>query len=109
MIDILWRKIDTLHKEDSTQYESWVLIEFSIIIDYILTKTNMSAQDTAFNKFLDAVLVFTWKNITRENSLLKNLSKLAVTRLISRFEKIKEPSNYSYIHQLYLSVICDTD
>ena len=74
------------------------MVELSLIIDYILTKTNMSVNEVDFNKLLDDVLMFTWKNITRENPLLKNLSKLVVTRLISRFEKLKEPGKISYIH-----------
>jgi hypothetical protein len=98
VINLLRVKIDSLHKEESSQYESWVLVELSLIIDYILTKTNMSVNEVDFNKLLDDVLMFTWKNITRENHLLKNLSKLVVTRLISRFEKLKEPGKISYIH-----------
>lgn len=112
LIQNLRKKIDFFYKEESSQYEPWVLVELSLIIDFILTKTNLRTQETdqtEFNRLLDDVLMFTWKNITRENPLLKNLSKLVVTRLISRFEKLKEPNKIGYIHQLYLSVICDTD
>lgn len=109
LIENLRRKIDYLHREESSQYESWVLVELSLIIDYILLKTNLTVQEIEFNKLLDDVLMFTWKNITRENPLLKNLSKLVVTRLISRFGKLKEASKINYIHQLYLSVTCDTE
>lgn len=53
-----------------------------------MAKTNLTVANSNINIFLEDVLIFAWRNIghTRENNkLLKNMSKLLVSRLIARF------------------------
>ena len=55
-------------------------------------------------------MIFAWKNIgsPRENNkLLRNMSKLLVSRLIARFDKLN--TKVSFIYQLFRSVVCDLE
>ena len=60
--------------------------------------------------FLDETLFFAWKSILnpRENNkLLRNMSKLLVSRLIARFNKLSD--KVTYIFQLFRSVSCEIE
>lgn len=90
IITELRTKIKDLHVQNNCP--AWVLVEITLLLDYIVAKTNLTIRNGSLNEFLEDVLIFAWKNIgsPRENNkLLRNMSKLLVSRLIARFEKLK--------------------
>lgn len=106
VVNNLRAKIKFLY--ENSEEPAWVLIEISLLLDYIVAKTNFTNNHEGVQELLKDVLIFAWKNVgsPRENNkLLKNMSKLLVSRLISRFEKLYD--NLSYINQLFKSVVLD--
>lgn len=86
VVTILRSKIKFLYENPGEP--AWVLIELSLLLDYIVAKTNFTNSHEEFHELLKDVLIFAWTNVgtPREgNKMLKNMSKLLVSRLISRF------------------------
>jgi hypothetical protein len=68
---------------------AWVNMEITLLLDYIVSRMNFRREDPGISDLLNDILYFAWRNIghPRDNSKrLKNLSKLLVSRLISRYK-----------------------
>lgn len=98
-------------------YPTWWLIEYTILLDYILAKTNFRTlrqermheslrvnQDVS--KFLHDLTHFSWKNLVPKqetSKLLVNLSKLLVSRIKSHSDTF---DNYmDFIYELYAAIL----
>ena len=106
VVNNLREKIKFLY--ENSEEPAWILVEISLLLDYLVAKTNYTNSDDGIHELLKDVLIFAWKNVgsPRENNKsLKNMSKLLVSRLISRFEKLYD--NLSYINQLFKSAVLD--
>jgi hypothetical protein len=98
-------------------YPTWWLIEYTILLDYVLAKTNfrtlrydrmpeMLKNGGEVNRFLHDLTHFSWKNLVPKqetSKLLVNLSKLLVSRIKSHsdiFDKYMD-----FIYELYAAIL----
>lgn len=104
MIQIYDEKIDEIH--ESANCPGWIAVEFTLFIDYIISKTYYTNSNEKVNSFFENVLFFSWKNIVKpkgNDSLLKLLSKLVVSRLVVKFKKLYD--RIGFIQQLAQSMV----
>jgi len=112
--DIIKEKIKHIQ---ATKPPAYVYMEMTLLLDYIVSRMNLTRNDEKVYDFLNVdVLHFSWKNIShpRENlKQLKNLSKLLVSRLFSRFNILQDkpvlPDKPAYVQQLYTTVVQDIE
>jgi hypothetical protein len=109
VIEKLNRVIAALSKDE--RVSSWILIEFTILVDYIVSKIPSDLlKQNPWNDIISQIIVFSWRNMVKQNinsKLLVNLSKLLVSR-IQRKSKILKDSLENFF-ELFNSVVQTAD